>query len=168
MTTRFGPILTLALAAAIVIGVGELLGQPLQSPEIRVITGVDANHTAVTKPLVEIIPEPGDRAATVNVAFLDVDPNYLGLEGSLVFLMAKDAAHAPVLDRLVDTGGDQQRLDSGDYHFVAYFRTCDGNCSLLDAADEFCTIDATLASEATYLLTVELDSCTLEVEPPPT
>ena len=130
---------------------------PIPTPQVLVSDGGD------TKPLVQVIPRPGDHAATIVVA--EISTGGLGMEGAVAFVSATDAAGNLVLDRIVDPrGGIQQKLDPAEYTFVAYYRTCDANCGFLDDPTEFCTVTGTVEPEATYRLAVTPKGCKLTRE----
>ena len=135
---------------------------PSPTPQIQVIVGIGADHIVQTKPLVEILPKVGANAAEIAVSFPGIQQGGLGIEGGILFLRAVDAGGFTVLDRIIDFGGGLQALDPGEYTLIGYYRSCDANCSLLDPAVEFCKVDAVVAAEMRYHLTVTAQSCVFD------
>ena len=169
---RRAPWLTVsALALAIASAGCELLvpadPTPLPTPEILVIVGVGADHVVQTQPLVQLVPTVGEDAGEITVMFFGWEQGGLGVEGGILFLSAIDADGLTVLDRIVDFGGGRQALDPGQYTLIGYYRSCDGNCSLLDPPVEFCRVDADIEADARYHLTVTAQACVFEVAPEP-
>ena len=131
---------------------------------IRVITGVDDEHTVITEPLTEIQPGPGEHGAELAITFTSSPAG--GIEGSLAFVRATSSTGEVLFDARVDP--DQERviqLPAGEYSLEAYYRPCDGNCTLLDPAGDICQIDAQLADGSRNQLTVrpESPSCQIAV-----
>ena len=119
----------------------------------RVITGVDARHVVITEPLIVVIPERTARSGSVAVT-VGPQPLMLGIEGAVIFLRAVSVDGTTVADRVVMEETDTW-LPAGQYTLQAYYRTCDGNCGLLDPAAEFCHTDADVEASGSYVLTVE-------------
>jgi hypothetical protein len=117
-----------------------------------VIVGTDADHRMITEPLVEVLPPSGGVPAVLALAFDSVGD--MGVEGGVGFV----SAHAPdgsiVLDRTVDLSGDALDIPGGDYILRLYYRSCDGNCSLLDPPHDWCTIEHEFVAGAEYDITV--------------
>ena len=130
----------------------------LTHPDVRVIVGVDADHVVITEPLVEVLPPERGVPAFVHVRFETQgdQPLILGIEGAIGFL----SVHAPdgsvVLDRIVDLQEEEVvvEMPGGDHLLRVYYRPCDGNCGLLDPAQEFCSLDQSLVAGARYDITV--------------
>ena len=74
--------------------------------------------------------------------------------GAVIFLRAVSVDGTTVADRAV-TEETVTWLPGGQYTLQAYYRTCDGNCGLLDPATEFCHTDADVEASGSYVLTVE-------------
>ena len=130
---------------------------PVAEASHQVIVGVGADHVAITEPLVEVIPETGDDDAEVTVAFEQADPPVmLGMEGAVAFLRAHAPDGSVVMDRIVDFEGDSVALAPGEYVLVPYYRSCDGNCGLLDPPHEFCSIDAVVEADGVYELVIPI------------
>lgn len=120
-----------------------------------VITGVDADNVIVTEPWVEVRPQGG--TASLDIAFPQPDrPVMLGIEGAILFIRSHDAEGELTLDRIVSPEGDTIEIPVGMQTLVAYYRTCDGNCALLDEAHDFCEVAAEMTAGRTYELTVEV------------
>jgi hypothetical protein len=123
-----------------------------------VIVGVDANHTVITQPLIEVIPPAGDDDAELDISFVQVGPPFmLGIEGAFGFLRAHAADGSIVLDRIVELTQDRVAVPPGDFTLLVYYRTCDGNCGLLDPEQEFCSIVADIESGERYELEVTVN-----------
>lgn len=118
-----------------------------------VLVGVNAEREAILEPLIETRPEVGDTSAEIAFRFNGWD-HQLGIEGAILFLKASDANGVVVLDRMVDGEGDLERIPPGDYTLTAYYRTCDGNCAVLDRAQDFCSMQASFEPHGRYRLTV--------------
>ena len=124
----------------------------------KVIVGVDANHTAITEPLTEIIPAEGANDARLAITFEAAEPPViLGIEGAVAFVRAHAPDGTPVVDRAVSLDGETIRITAGDYVLVAYYRPCDMNCGLLDPPKDFCTVEGVLEPDHDYALRVTLD-----------
>ncbi|HJP72548.1 MAG TPA: hypothetical protein VJ975_12595 [Candidatus Limnocylindria bacterium] len=115
--------------------------------------GVNADREAILEPLVEIRPKIDETAAEIAFSFERWD-HQLGIEGAILFLKATDANGVVVLDRMVDGDGDLERIPPGDYSLTAYYRTCDGNCAVLDPAQDFCSLRASFEPSGRHRLTV--------------
>ena len=115
-------------------------GRSAADPGTRVITGVDAQHAVITEPLTEVIAERTARSGSVALT-VGPQPLMLGIEGAVIFLRAVSVDGTTVADRAV-TEETVTWLPGGQYTLQAYYRTCDGNCGLLDPATEFCHTDA--------------------------
>jgi hypothetical protein len=118
-----------------------------------VVVGVSADRQAILAPLIEARPELVKSAAELAFKFEGWD-RLLGVEGAVLFLKASDATGHVVLDRMVDGDGDLEPIPPGDYTVTAYYRTCDGDCTVLDEAREFCSMEASLQPNGRYRLTV--------------
>jgi len=130
-------------------------GTPSPTPGVQVITGY-LNNAGVLEPLHEVYPEGSANTVQLAVSFADFHGVQLGIEGAVLFLKASTPNGSMVLDRVVDQEGDLQALPPGDYEFVAYYRSCDGNCGLLDPPKEFCSTTQTLEPDRQYWLTVQV------------
>ena len=121
-------------------------------PDVRVIVGVDADHTAIVEQLVEVRPPDRGVPAVVHLAVgpESDEPMMLGIEGAIGFLAAYAPDGSVVLDQIVELEGDRVELPGEDYVLRAYYRPCDGNCGLLDPPMEFCDIDVTLVAGGQY------------------
>ena len=73
------------------------------------------------------------------------DAMWPGLEGAVLFVRLVDERGVTVVDRPIDWPSDRQPVPPGDYALTAYFRTCSGNCSILDGEDRFCEHDLVLS-----------------------
>jgi hypothetical protein len=158
-----GPLkLRLGLVIAVVAVAGcaaaeEPRGDPtvLQVASHMVIIGVDANHTVITEPLIEVIPPAGTDDAELQISFAQVGPPImLGIEGALGFLRAHAADGSIVLDRIVELTKDKVAVPPGDYTLLVYYRTCSGYCGVLDPEQEFCSVVADLERGERYQLEV--------------
>ena len=156
--------------AALAMIIGVLVGCSTPAPEpvattqdapeaaSMVIVGVDANHTAITEPLTEILPPESANDARVAVTFEAAEPPViLGIEGAVAFVRAHAPDGTPVVDRAVSLDGETIRIPAGDYVLVAYYRPCDRNCGLLDPPKDFCTVEGVLEPDEDYALAVTLD-----------
>jgi hypothetical protein len=122
-----------------------------------VIVGVGEDHVAITQPLVEVFPPATNQDAEVRVIFEQEDqPVMLGIEGALGFLRAHAPDGSVVLDRIVELTEDTVTVPPNDYVLFAYYRTCDGSCTLLDPEQEFCSVDAALDPGGRYELSVTI------------
>jgi hypothetical protein len=92
------------------------------------------------------------------VSFRERQTVSLGIEGYKPFLKATSAGGSVVLDRIVDFDADAQTLPPGNYTLLAYYRPCDGDCSLLDPPQQFCAVQQVLEADQQYWLTVEIAS----------
>jgi hypothetical protein len=110
----------------------------------------------VTKPLREVFPEGEGNSVQLAMSFADWEGVMLGIEGAVLFLEVSTPSGSVVLDRVVDQNGDVQALPPGDYKLLAYYRTCDANCGLLDPPKEFCSTTKTLEASRQYWLTVRV------------
>lgn len=115
--------------------------------------GVNADREVILEPLVETRPEVNETAGEIAFSFEGWD-HQLGIEGAVLFLKATDANGVVVLDRMVDGDGDLERIPPGDYTLTAYYRTCDGNCAVLDRAQDFCSLRASFEPNGRHRLTV--------------
>lgn len=110
-----------------------------------------------TQPLVEIIPTVASGAPEVEVQWVETDGVVLGIEGTVGFLRSVAADGSVILDRMMKTEGrSRYPTRSGEQTLVAYYRTCDGNCGMLDPETQLCTQVGTLESGHAYLLEVSL------------
>jgi hypothetical protein len=131
----------------------------------NVIVGVDADHVIITEPWVDILADGG--TATLDVVYPPADrPIVLGIEGAIYFVRSTDADGELILDAIVGHDDGTIEIPVGEQTLVAYYRTCDGNCALLDEAQDFCEISADVVEGARYELTVEVHgplraTCTL-------
>lgn len=115
--------------------------------------GVNSDREAILAPLVEARPEVDSTAA--EIAFrLEGWDHQLGIEGAVLFLKAADADGVIVLDRMVNGDGDLERIPAGEYTLTAYYRACDGNCAVLDRAQDFCSMEASFQPNGRHELTV--------------
>jgi hypothetical protein len=132
----------------------------LKHPDVLVIVGVDADHMIITEELAEVLPPEDGVPASVHLRFETEgdQPVILGIEGAIGFV----SAHAPdgsvVLDRMVEmqAGEEVVEMPGGDYLLRLYYRPCDGNCGLLDPAQEFCSIEESFVAGARYDVTVTM------------
>ena len=116
--------------------------------------GVDETHTVVREAFAEVRPSLGP-SADLEITFpVPEQPVILGIEGAIAFVRAHGADGEVILDRIVSFEGDELELPVGDLTVVAYYRTCDGNCSLLGHATDFCQVDIDVAEGERYLLEV--------------
>lgn len=123
------------------------------------ITGVGADHVAITEPLREIVPRVAPDASRIAIVFTHygADEVMLGVEGAVLFLRATTFEGEVVLDRIVRPIGDVQRLVSSDYWLTAYYRACYGNCSMLDPATDICTAaDVSIGDSGRFELIVNV------------
>ena len=136
---------------------------PGESPEVRIIVGTGDNHVVITRPLQEIVPPANEHNAHLTIGYVNTDVQ-LGIEGSVPFVKATDPTNAVVLDVIVNPGGDVVDVPPGQYLLKAYYRTCDGNCALLDPPHAFCSTDAFLAMHTRYELIVDIkgNTCTFQ------
>lgn len=158
----------LAMIIGILVGCSSPSPQPVATtapeaqevPEAapKVIVGVDANHTAITEPLTEIIPAERANDARVAITFEAAEPPVLlGIEGAVAFVRAQAPDGTPVVDRAVSLDGETIGIPAGDYVLVAYYRPCDRNCGLLDPPKDFCTVEGVLEPGEDYALRITLD-----------
>ena len=120
----------------------------------NIIVGVGEDHVVITEPFAEVLPA-GDAVADLNIRFQDPDqPVILGIEGAIFFLRSLDADGEVILDRIVKHPEATVPIPVGTQTLVAYYRTCDGNCGLLDPPLDFCSIEADIEPGRTYDFTV--------------
>ena len=120
--------------------------------DVLVIVGVDAEHVVITEPLVEVFPAAQGVPAVIRLTFESV--GMLGIEGAIGFASVHARDGTVVLDQIVDLGGDTVEMPGGEYTMRLYYRPCDGNCGLLDPAQEWCAFEHTFVAGADYDLTV--------------
>lgn len=122
-----------------------------------IVVGVDAKHQIITEPWHEVVPV-GDDLATVQITFAEPDqPIMLGIEGAIGFIESHDAGGATTVDRIVDLAGSTEvEVAAGGQTIVVSYRTCSGNCAVLDPPVEFCRVDADISAGGRYRLLVEV------------
>jgi hypothetical protein len=132
-----------------------------------VVVGVDANRQIITEPWSEVVPE--GQTADLDVEFVQpAQPVMLGIEGAIGFIRSHDSEGAMILDRTVDmVESTTLEIAAGEQTMVVYFRTCNGNCAILDEPNDFCRIDADIKPNRSYRTVVrivdrESATCTLE------
>ncbi|HEX2765676.1 MAG TPA: hypothetical protein VHR55_03435 [Candidatus Limnocylindria bacterium] len=120
-----------------------------------VITGANAEHEAMTQPWVDVAPALG--AATAELEVFVGGSAMLGIEGAILFVRAHDAQGGLVLDQIV--GFDRTVLSApvASRTLVAYYRTCDGSCGLLDPPHTFCTAEMTFEEGERYVMAVSIE-----------
>ena len=129
---------------------GEPASRQQVVPEVMVLDGKGG-----TRPLVETIALTAEGAPEVEVRWTDRVP--LGIEGARGFIRSVAADGSLILDRLMEEeGGTRVATQPGDQTLVAYYRTCDGNCGLLDPESPLCSAFGTLQSGQAYALEVSL------------
>ena len=139
---------------------------PLVDSSHDVIVGVDAENTVITEPWFERLPPIGERAE-LRVSFEEPDePIMLGIEGAIAFLRAHAPEGALDFDVIVPFEGGTVPIPTGATTLVLYYRSCDGNCSLLDPPVDFCRVAVDATADERYALTVRVVSheralCTL-------
>ena len=135
----------------------------LDSPPDGLLT---TSHDTDAGPFREIVPAEGP-TATIEVRFAPGGPGMLGIEGAIYFVRSHDADGEVVADRIVLEESATVEIGAGDQTLVAYYRTCNGNCSLLDGPHDFCEVDADIQEGTRYVLTIDVDgpgqagTCTL-------
>jgi hypothetical protein len=121
-----------------------------------IIVGVDESHTIITQPFSETRPD-GPEVAHLEVAFPEPDqPVMLGIEGAVLFVRSVDADGTVILDRIVRAPESTIEIPAGAQTLVAYYRSCDGNCGLLDPPHDFCSVEADAEPAGSYRLIVEV------------
>jgi hypothetical protein len=139
------------------------------SPDV--IVGVDADRVIITEPWVDVLADGGTATATLNIVPPSGEvPMVLGIEGAIYFVRSTDADGELILDAIVGHEGGPLEIPAGGQTLTAYYRTCDGSCSLLGEAQDFCATQAEVVEGARYELTVEVHglhravpaTCTLE------
>lgn len=121
-----------------------------------ITVGVDDDHTVITEPFAETRPD-GPEVADLEVAFPEPDePLILGIEGAVLFVRSVDADGTLILDRIVKAPESTIEVPSGTQTLVAYYRTCGGNCGLLDPPQDFCSVEADVERGGSYRLTVDV------------
>jgi hypothetical protein len=139
-------------------------------PETLVITGTDVNHVIVTEPLVEVFPPEDGVPVVLRLAFEGIEGGEMGIEGGIPFVSAHPPDGSVVLDVMVDLGGESVEIPEGEYTLRLYFRSCDGNCGLLDPPNDWCTVEDTFVAGVEYDITVTVNGyasadCTLQEAP---
>jgi hypothetical protein len=121
-----------------------------------IIVGVDDDHTSITEPFTETRPD-GPEIASLVVVFPDPEqPVMLGIEGAVLFVRSVDADGTVILDRIVRAPESTIEIPAGAQTLVAYYRSCDGNCGLLDPPHDFCSVEADAEPAGSYRLIVEV------------
>jgi hypothetical protein len=144
--------LVLAACADATPSSAETGSAPRAVPGVMVLDG-----NGGTQPLVEIIPTVASGAPEVEVKWVETDGVLLGIEGTVGFLRSFATDGSVILDRMMETEGrSRYPTPPGEQTLVAYYRTCDGNCSTLDPEEQLCAQVATLESGHAYLLEVSL------------
>jgi hypothetical protein len=118
--------------------------------------GVDDTNTVVREPWFDVAPNAGDPTAELAVSLQAPDDLMLGIEGAVLFLASHDAGGSLVLDAIVPFEGGMVEAPTGHQTLEAYYRTCSGNCALLDPPHTFCTVEADLDAGTRYHLTVAI------------
>lgn len=110
-----------------------------------------------TRPLVETIALTAEGAPEVEVRWVETEGVMLGIEGARGFIRSVASDGSLILDRIMpQEGGTRVATQPGEQTLVAYYRTCDANCGLLDPETPLCSAFSTLQSGKTYLLEVSL------------
>ena len=80
----------------------------------------------------------------------------LGIEGAIAFIRSLAPDATLQLDTIISFEDDTVDVPIGEQTLVVYYRTCDGNCSLLSRPQDFCFVDAEIEKGARYDLTVKV------------
>jgi hypothetical protein len=138
----------------------EIEMAPFVGTSHDVVVGVDDTQTIVREPWSDVAPPPDAPSAAIEVMveYTGDEPLMLGIEGAILFVSSHDAAGALVLDGVVPFEGGEVVGPAGQQTLSAYYRTCSGNCSLLDPPTAFCTTDGRLEADARYDLKVVVTS----------
>jgi hypothetical protein len=120
-----------------------------------VIVGVGGERFA-TQPWVDVAPADG-ATAVLDVVFPPPDqPVMLGIEGAIGFVRSHDVGGKLILDQIVALDADSVQIPAGRQTLVAYYRSCDGSCGLLDPPEDFCSVELDAIEGARYQLTVQV------------
>ena len=131
---------------------GEPTSTQQVMPDVMVLNG-----NGGTRPLVETIALTGEGAPVVEVRWVETEGVLLGIEGARGFIRSVAPDGSLMLDRIMQPeGGIRVVTHPGDQTLVAYYRTCDGNCGLLDPESPLCSAFGTLQSGKAYVLEVSL------------
>ena len=121
-----------------------------------IIIGVDADHVAQVEPWFELEP-PRDASAPLEVTFVDPgQPLMLGVEGAIPFVRTDALDGSLATDQILTFQGGTAALPLGENRIVAYYRTCDGNCRILDPPHEFCAVETEVVEGLRYELSVRV------------
>ena len=121
-------------------------------PDVMVLDGNGGSRR-----LVETIAVTGEGAPEVDVVWVETGGAPLGIEGARGFIRSVAADGSLILDRLMEEeGATRVATQPGDQTLVAYYRTCDGNCGLLDPESPLCSAFSSLQSGKAYVLEVSL------------
>ena len=121
-------------------------------PDVMVLDGNGGSRR-----LVETIAVTAEGAPEVEVRWVETGGAPLGIEGARGFIRSVAADGSLILDRLMEEeGGTRVATQPGDQTLVAYYRTCDGNCGLLDPESPLCSAFSSLQSGKAYVLEVSL------------
>ncbi len=125
-----------------------------------IVVGVDETQTFILEPWFDVGPGADDPSAEleVTVEYPEDQPVMLGIEGAILFVSAHDEDGLLALDAVVPFEGGVVDGPAGRQTVEAYYRSCDGNCSILDPPKTFCRTAATLDAGARYNLRVVVRS----------
>ena len=125
---------------------------PSAADEPRLHTSHDIINAG---PWVEVAPAPG--APTAELKVFVGGSAMLGIEGAILFVRAHDAQGDLALDQIVGSGRTVVTVPVGTHTVVAYYRTCDGSCGLLDPPHTFCTGEVTFEEGERYVMAVSIE-----------
>jgi len=121
-----------------------------------VVIGVDAEHVIITEPWREMLPPEGETASVDIVLEWPDEPMMLGIEGAIGFIRSHGQDGRLSMDRIVSLDTDTVDAPVGGQTLVAYYRTCSGNCAILDEPTDFCEVEADIEPGLRYRLTVDI------------
>jgi hypothetical protein len=131
---------------------GEPTSRQQAVPDVMVI-----DLKGGSRPLVETIAVTGEGAPEVEVRWVETEGVLLGIEGARGFIRSIGSDGSLVLDRIMQQeGGTRVATQPGEQTLVAYYRTCDANCGMLDPETPLCSAFSTLQNGKAYLLEVSL------------
>ena len=122
-----------------------------------VLSSLDGETTA--EPWFEVLPS-GDETAAIEIV-LDESADGLdtGIEGGIVFIRSLGANGDVILDTKIERAAPTVvTAPAGEQTLAVYFRSCDGNCTILDPATDACSVATTIEPGERYDLTVVVQS----------
>jgi hypothetical protein len=121
-----------------------------------VIAAAGPNQTAITEPWVDVLPPDGETAELGLTFEYPDEPVMLGIEGVMTFVSARPLDGPIVMDRILEPPDGTVSVPVGEHTVTAYYRACDGSCSLLDPPHSFCDVTADIEAGQRYELVVQI------------